>query len=41
MPLTCQEALVRDRVKQKLGRTVTLARSANLTRPQNGRGPCH
>src|ERR1700687_4478574 len=41
MPLTCQETLVRNRVKEKLGRTVTLARSANLTRLQNGRGPCH
>ena len=41
MPLTCQEALVRRHVKEKLGRTVTLARSANLTRPHNGRGPCH
>ena len=41
MPLTCQETLFRERVKEKLGRTVTLARSANLTKPQNGRGPCH
>jgi choline dehydrogenase-like flavoprotein len=41
MPLTCQESVFRERVKQKLGRTVTLARSANLTRPINGRGPCH
>ena len=41
MPLTCLESHVRDRVKEKLGRTVTLARSANLTRPLNGRGPCH
>jgi choline dehydrogenase-like flavoprotein len=41
MPLTCQETLFRNRVKEKLGRTVTLSRSANLTRPQNGRGPCH
>jgi choline dehydrogenase-like flavoprotein len=41
MPLTCQESMFRDRVKQKLNRTVTLARSANLTRPINGRGPCH
>jgi choline dehydrogenase-like flavoprotein len=41
MPLTCQESTFRDRVKQKLNRTVTLARSANLTRPINGRGPCH
>ena len=31
MPLTCQESVFRERVKQKLGRTVTLARSANLT----------
>jgi choline dehydrogenase-like flavoprotein len=41
MPLTCQETILRLRVKEKLGRTVTLARSANLTRPLNGRGPCH
>jgi choline dehydrogenase-like flavoprotein len=41
MPLTCQESIFRDRAKQKLNRTVTLARSANLTRPINGRGPCH
>jgi len=41
MPLTCQETLVRNRVKAKFGRTVTLARSANLTRSQNGRGACH
>jgi choline dehydrogenase-like flavoprotein len=41
MPLTCQETIFRDRVKSKLGRTVMPARSANLTRPINGRGPCH
>jgi choline dehydrogenase-like flavoprotein len=41
MPLTCQETVFRNRVKAKFGRTVTLARSANLTRPINGRGPCH
>jgi choline dehydrogenase-like flavoprotein len=41
MPLTCQESVFRERVKEKLGRTVTLARSANLTRAINGRGPCH
>ncbi len=41
MPLTCQETIFRNRVKQKLGRTATLARSANLTQPQNGRSPCH
>jgi len=41
MPLTCQENVFRDGVKKKMGRVVTLARSANLTRPLNGRGPCH
>ncbi len=41
MPFTCQEAMFRNRVKQKLGRTVTIARSANLTKPKNGRGACH
>jgi choline dehydrogenase-like flavoprotein len=41
MTLTCQESIFRERVKQKLNRTVTLARSANLTRSINGRGPCH
>jgi choline dehydrogenase-like flavoprotein len=39
--LTCQETVFRNRVKEKLGRTVMPARSANLTRPINGRGPCH
>lgn len=41
MGLTCAETLFRNRVKAKLGRTVTLGRSANLTRPVNGRPPCH
>jgi choline dehydrogenase-like flavoprotein len=41
MALTCQEVLFRNRVKEKLGRTVTIARSANLTKPQNGRAACH
>ena len=41
VPLTCQETLFRNRVREKLGRTVMPARSANLTRPLNGRGPCH
>jgi choline dehydrogenase-like flavoprotein len=41
MPLTCQETIFRNRVKQKLGRTVTLSRSANLTQAQNGRSACH
>jgi choline dehydrogenase-like flavoprotein len=41
MALTCQEVLFRDRVKKKLGRTVTPSRTANLTKPINGRGACH
>jgi len=41
MPLTCQELEMRSRVKSKLGWTVTLTRSANLTRSINGRAPCH
>ena len=41
MPLTCQEALLRDRVKAKLGRYVLPTRTANLTKSINGRGACH
>jgi choline dehydrogenase-like flavoprotein len=41
MPLTCQEAVFANRVKAKLGRPVIPTRSANLTKPINGRGPCH
>ena len=41
MGLTCAETLLRQRVKEKLGRTVTLGRSANLTKPINGRAACH
>ncbi len=41
VPLTCQETLFRNRVKEKLGRTAMPTRSANLTKPINGRGPCH
>ncbi|HEY6922375.1 MAG TPA: GMC family oxidoreductase, partial [Steroidobacteraceae bacterium] len=41
MGLTCHEVLFRSRVKDKLGWTATLAPSANLTRPTNGRAPCH
>src|SRR5260370_41063063 len=41
MGLTCAETLFRNRVKEKLGRTVTLGRSANITKPINGRAPCH
>src|SRR5215470_11084693 len=41
MPLTCQEVLLRERAKAKLGWTVTPTRSANLTRPLKGRAACH
>jgi choline dehydrogenase-like flavoprotein len=41
MGLTCAESLLRNRVKEKLGWTVTLGRSANITKPINGRAPCH
>jgi len=41
MGLTCSEAAFRDRVKAKLGFIVTPSRTANLTRPLNGRAPCH
>jgi glucoside 3-dehydrogenase (cytochrome c) catalytic subunit len=41
MGLTCAETLLRGQVKQKMGRTITLGRSANLTKPTNGRAPCH
>jgi choline dehydrogenase-like flavoprotein len=41
MAMTCQEVLFRNRSKEKLGRTVTPARTANLTKPINGRSSCH
>jgi len=41
MALTCNEVLFRDRARQKFGRLMTLGRSANITKPINGRAPCH
>jgi choline dehydrogenase-like flavoprotein len=41
MGLACAEVLLRNRVKGKFSRTITLGRSANITRPINGRAPCH
>ena len=41
IPLTCPEMQFRNRVKQKLGRTLTPTRSANITKPLNGRAACH
>jgi choline dehydrogenase-like flavoprotein len=41
MPLTCVEDRVRNSIKSKFGRTLTMGRLANITRPINGRAPCH
>jgi choline dehydrogenase-like flavoprotein len=41
MGMTCAEMRLRTRVKAALGRTITLGRAANLTRPINGRAACH
>ena len=41
MGLNCAEIQFRTRVKDKLGWTVSPTRTANLTRPLNGRAPCH
>ena len=41
MALTCAEQHVRDAVKAKFDRTLTIGRVANLTKPINGRAPCH
>ena len=41
MEMTCGERILRDQAKKKLGRTVTIGRAAILTRPHNGRQPCH
>ncbi|MGO8816391.1 MAG: GMC oxidoreductase [Terriglobia bacterium] len=41
MPLNCVETHFRNRVKEKLGYVPMHTRSANLTRPINGRAACH
>jgi choline dehydrogenase-like flavoprotein len=41
MPFTCVETHVRESIKSKFGRTLTIGRTANLTTPINGRAPCH
>ena len=40
-PDVATEAGLRERVKAKMGWTVTIGRVANITRPLNGRAPCH
>lgn len=41
MPFTCGEQILRDKVKAKFGRVVTMGRTAILTKPLNGRQACH
>ncbi len=41
MGMTCTEWQMRDLVKKKFGRTLTIGRTANLTTPLNGRQACH
>ena len=41
MAMTCGEEILRDAVAKKMGRTVTIGRVAILTKPLNGRQPCH
>ncbi len=41
MNMTCGEVMLRKAVKKKLGWTVTIGRTAVLTKPHNGRAPCH
>lgn len=41
MAFTCGEQILRERVAQKMSRVVTIGRVAILTRPLNGRQPCH
>jgi choline dehydrogenase-like flavoprotein len=41
MGMSCAETQLRTRVKEKLGRTITLGRAANITKPINGRMACH
>ncbi|MBV8515481.1 MAG: GMC family oxidoreductase, partial [Acidobacteria bacterium] len=41
MKMSCGEILLRDRVKAKFNRTVTIGRAAVLTKAQNGRNACH
>ena len=41
MEMTCGEGVLRDRVRQKMGRTITIGRAAILTKAHNGRAACH
>jgi choline dehydrogenase-like flavoprotein len=41
MKMTCGEISLRDSVKKKFGRTLTIGRTAILTQDHNGRAACH
>ena len=41
MGMSCVEHAVRQRLRTRFGRTMTLGRSANITKPINGRSACH
>ena len=41
MKMTCGEVRLRERVRAKFGRTVTIGRTAVLTHSHNGRAACH
>ncbi len=41
MEMTCGEMVLRKAAREKMGRTVTIGRTAILTRPLNGRQACH
>ncbi|MFN0103345.1 MAG: GMC oxidoreductase [Bryobacteraceae bacterium] len=41
MEFTCGEQILRDKVKAKFGRVVTMGRTAILTKAHNGRQACH
>jgi choline dehydrogenase-like flavoprotein len=41
MEMTCAETRLRQAAKAKFGRTITIGRTAILTRPLNGRAACH
>jgi choline dehydrogenase-like flavoprotein len=40
MELNCVEKDMRERLKERFGRVLTIGRTANLTQPHNGRGKC-
>ena len=41
MPFNCGDKLFRNRLRARMGRVVTIGRSAIITKPLNGRQPCH